>query len=303
MIGLLSLIILTGALCIGLYGLSRLPDKGVSALTDKVERLLPQTQCAQCGYAGCRPYAQAIVDGAAEIDLCPPGGDTVVQSLAELLNCSDTLHSDVPHANLSTPAPVKAEIDEEQCIGCALCLPVCPVDAIVGAPQYLHTVLSEQCTGCELCVAPCPVDCIRMHTITEPPPAPASAPSAALPCIHCGACDSVCPEHLHAKDLYHHIRMEQWDTVDEKNIIECTECDLCVPVCPSHIPLSDFYRYAKQKLQTREQSEQLAAEANARYQRHLKRHTEHRATDTNNRDLVKAELMQKIRRKPVGEKI
>ncbi len=125
-------------------------------LVETVNQLLPQTQCAQCGYPGCRPYAAAIVDGAASINLCPPGGEVTVQRLASLLG-----REPLPLAQQSHPAV--AVIDESLCIGCAHCRNACPVDAIVGAAHFMHTVIESECTGCELCVAPCPVDCISMR--------------------------------------------------------------------------------------------------------------------------------------------
>jgi electron transport complex protein RnfB len=126
-------------------------------LVDAIDACLPQIQCAQCGYPGCRPYAVAVAGGA-PIDRCPPGGSQVVQALAQLLGRSATaVASDLP-----VYVDGVAVIDEQRCIGCALCLPVCPVDAIVGAHQYLHTVVAVECTGCELCLPACPVDCITI---------------------------------------------------------------------------------------------------------------------------------------------
>jgi len=127
-------------------------------LVEQVNDLLPQTQCGQCGYPGCRPYAAAVVSGTATINLCPPGGDATVRRLADLLG-KDVM----PLADEAVPAV--AVIDESLCIGCTHCLRACPVDAIVGAKQFMHTVIESECTGCELCVAPCPVDCIRMRPL------------------------------------------------------------------------------------------------------------------------------------------
>lgn len=129
------------------------PDK----LVDQVNDILPQTQCAQCGYPGCRPYAAAIVRDAAAINLCPPGGQDTVQRLAALL-ARDAL----PLVKATPPDAQVALIDEALCIGCMHCRNSCPVDAIVGAQHFMHTVIASECTGCELCIAPCPVDCISM---------------------------------------------------------------------------------------------------------------------------------------------
>lgn len=131
-------------------------------MIDRIEAILPQTQCGQCNYPGCRPYAEAIASGAADINQCPPGGEAGVRALAELLGVE--------------PKPLNAEhgeekprrvalIIEEDCIGCTKCIQACPVDAIIGAPKLMHTVIPELCTGCDLCLPPCPVDCIEMLPI------------------------------------------------------------------------------------------------------------------------------------------
>ena len=133
----------------------RLPP-GKSDIVDQVNELLPQTQCAQCGYPGCRPYAEAVVDGSAAINLCPPGGNETVRRLARLLGKE-------PQPLAETTVSSVAVIDETVCIGCFHCRNACPVDAIIGAPQFMHTVIADECTGCELCIAPCPVDCITLR--------------------------------------------------------------------------------------------------------------------------------------------
>lgn len=135
-------------------------------LADRVDALLPQTQCGQCQYPGCRPYAEAIVRGEASINRCPPGGETTIRELADLLDRDppplDTSHGTTPEV------PLVARIDEPACIGCTLCIQACPVDAIVGAQGRMHTVIAEECTGCELCLDPCPVDCIDLQAADQP---------------------------------------------------------------------------------------------------------------------------------------
>ncbi|MEM9102551.1 MAG: electron transport complex subunit RsxB [Pseudomonadota bacterium] len=127
-------------------------------LVDKINQVLPQTQCGQCGYPGCKPYAEAIANGD-EINKCPPGGDDGVRTLADLLG-RDYKPLDASHGE-EGPKTV-AYIREDECIGCTKCIQACPVDAILGAPKLMHTVIVDECTGCDLCVEPCPVDCIDM---------------------------------------------------------------------------------------------------------------------------------------------
>ncbi|MGH8035438.1 MAG: electron transport complex subunit RsxB, partial [Lysobacterales bacterium] len=135
-------------------------------VVDQIDRMLPQTQCGQCGYPGCRPYAKAIASGTADINQCPPGGEAGVRALAALLGRE--LVELNPANGVTKPAAV-AVIDEGICIGCTLCIQACPVDAILGASKQMHTVIESECTGCELCLAPCPVDCIDMVPATPSP--------------------------------------------------------------------------------------------------------------------------------------
>jgi electron transport complex protein RnfB len=128
----------------------------------QINQLLPQTQCAQCGYPGCLPYAEAIIAGEADINQCAPGGAATVAALAKLLSRPPTSLN--PDYGQPQP-PSVAIVDEASCIGCALCLQACPVDAIVGAARFTHTVIRSECTGCELCVPPCPVDCIAIEAL------------------------------------------------------------------------------------------------------------------------------------------
>ncbi|NNC78488.1 MAG: electron transport complex subunit RsxB [Woeseiaceae bacterium] len=141
------------------YASRRLPAGDVK-LSDQINAMLPQTQCAQCGFPGCRPYAEAIANDNAPINLCPPGGDSTIKRLAELLG-----RDPVPLAEPGPAVRAVAVIDESLCIGCTHCRNACPVDAIVGAHQLMHTVIASECTGCELCIAPCPVDCISLRQV------------------------------------------------------------------------------------------------------------------------------------------
>ncbi|MFC7298855.1 electron transport complex subunit RsxB [Herminiimonas aquatilis] len=133
------------------------------SLADQLEDLLPQTQCTKCGYPACRPYAEAMADGSASHNQCPPGGIEGVARLAHVLGKKVIPIN--PVNGVERPRPV-AFIDEALCIGCTLCIQACPVDAIVGAAKQMHTIVSDLCTGCDLCVAPCPVDCIAMIEVT-----------------------------------------------------------------------------------------------------------------------------------------
>jgi Na+-translocating ferredoxin:NAD+ oxidoreductase subunit B len=140
---------------------ARRTSEHADRLTDEIDALLPQTQCGRCTFAGCRPYASALANGEADIDQCPPGGDATAAALAKLLG-REARPVDPRFGSVPT-RPTVAWIDEAVCIGCVKCIQACPVDAIVGASRFMHTVIAEQCTGCELCIPPCPVDCITMR--------------------------------------------------------------------------------------------------------------------------------------------
>jgi electron transport complex protein RnfB len=130
-------------------------------LVEKIDAVLPQTQCGQCGYPGCKPYATAIAKGEADINKCPPGGEEGVKKLADLLGV------EIKPLDAEPKPKSVAFIDENICIGCTLCIQACPVDAILGAAKQMHTIIASECTGCELCLPPCPVDCISMVPIRE----------------------------------------------------------------------------------------------------------------------------------------
>lgn len=131
-------------------------------VVDQVDAVLPQTQCAQCGYPGCRPYAEAVVKDDEGINKCVPGGEAIMLALADLLGRDPSEAGGI----VEKPKCV-AVIDDDECIGCTLCLQSCPVDAIMGAAKQLHGIIASECTGCELCLKPCPVECIHMHPIEE----------------------------------------------------------------------------------------------------------------------------------------
>jgi electron transport complex protein RnfB len=137
-------------------------------LAARIDALLPQTQCTQCGYAGCKPYALAVAAGEADVNQCPPGGDAGVARIALLLG-RETKPLNPAHGEYR--GPQVAVIDDEICIGCTKCIQACPVDAIVGASKLMHTVIASWCTGCELCIPPCPVDCISLAAVEALPDA------------------------------------------------------------------------------------------------------------------------------------
>lgn len=158
----LSLLALVLGLALG-FAAVRFKVEG-DPLVDKIDALLPQTQCGQCTYPGCRPYATAIANGEADINQCPPGGEATIHALADLLDRDPKPLN--PDNGVEKPKTL-AVIDEQTCIGCTLCIQACPVDAILGAAKQMHTVIADECTGCELCLPPCPVDCIDMVPIEQ----------------------------------------------------------------------------------------------------------------------------------------
>ena len=162
----LSLIAVLAGVLIGVF--SERFKVGENPLVEQIDAILPQTQCGQCGYPGCKPYATAIAQQGERLNKCPPGGEAVIARLSELLGVEaeplDAEHGVEKQRQI-------AYIREDECIGCTKCIQACPVDAILGAAQLMHTVIAEECTGCDLCVEPCPVDCIDMIDAPVPPQA------------------------------------------------------------------------------------------------------------------------------------
>lgn len=229
--------------------------------------LLPRTDCGQCGFTGCVPYAEALLDGRATEDACAPGGAFVRQGLLRLLGKDP---APVPLADLLAPLPPPqlACIDEAFCIGCAKCLDACPVDAIVGAPQQLHAVLDGACTGCGLCLPPCPVDCIALLArpvsgwpTPETTPARRLANAEAAPCTGCGDCVPACPEGLNPRALL--AALARLDTAEAtaRRLSACTDCGFCDTVCPSRIPLAATFAHGALLVAAVEESTAAAGRA------------------------------------------
>lgn len=260
-LGLLSAWILTAA--------GRRFAPATDELVNRINHLLPQTQCAQCGYAGCRPYAEAMAKGDA-INKCPPGGEATIQALAGLLG-RDTPPPD-PAFGVETP-PSLAVIREDECIGCTLCVAACPVDAILGAQQQMHTVIASACTGCDLCREPCPVDCIDL--VIQESPARPDHHQATAPCINCGDCASVCPKDLQPQLLFRY--RENVEQARNLRLDDCIECQRCDQVCPSGIPLTAAFRVTKSTARALAHNRQAAKEAETRYLARESRQSERQA--------------------------
>lgn len=245
------------------YAKNRYPANSDEQIINAINDCLPQTQCAQCGHPGCLPYARAIAEGE-PINRCPPGGADTIQTLAHLLG-REPIPLDPEYGEES--ARTVAVIREAECIGCTLCIQACPVDAIIGAQQYMHSVLPDVCTGCDLCLPPCPVDCIDMVEVAVvQPPSPNLRPLVKGPesaCIHCGDCEPVCPRNLSPQNLLWH--RGSLDALSELNLNACIECRLCDRACPSAIPLTERFIESKRQLAAQQTEQAAAAQAESRF--------------------------------------
>ena len=264
----LGIVLLTAVVLMLVQRLLRraIPKSEVDQLVDRVHALLPHTQCEQCGQPGCRPYAIAVVNGATA-NRCAPGGEPVARALAELLARPILMPAQ------ATPIPSIARIREADCIGCTRCIPVCPVDAIIGASMRMHTVLEDQCTGCGLCIAPCPVDCIDLLPIASRTASTADHQPAAhaMPCIHCAACADVCPVGLQPHALLRQLEADRSENAVSLGLLDCTTCGACDAVCPSRIPLRERFVAAQRTTRDAARLRNAAAQAATRFSRHQTR--------------------------------
>lgn len=318
--------LVVGALLGGLAAFAAL-RRGVAedVLVDVIDAELPQLQCAECGYPGCRPFARALARGEAGVDLCLPGGDDVIRRLVAIVNepppsAPDDSQQIQNPARENSAANIKAAsgrngwipafagmtgnvagmtdnngekakhsgvdvafIRAEECVGCALCLPVCPTDAIVGAARLAHAVLEKDCTGCALCLPVCPTDAIVMrppkkrtalnYTLAAFRAAAKTQQDAGQQCIRCNLCAEVCPAGLAPMNLYALSMDDELVKMTKGGVEQCIHCRQCDDICPSAIPLSAAFARAKNKTAKTARAKAEAARLKARYEERQKRQT------------------------------
>lgn len=220
-------------------------------LAGRIDALLPQTQCGQCGQPGCAPFAAAVAAGAASPAACVPGGPALARRLARLLGAPPPPAFEEFLAPL--PVPQRARIREADCIGCTKCIAPCPTEAIVGAARQLHGIIEDDCTGCGLCLPPCPVDCIELDSVAPTDwPTAASGPAQALAagprletCTDCGDCGRACPSGLEPLALARNVRQLDIDAAVGIGLERCTACGACDAACPVRIPLVAHFLHGK----------------------------------------------------------
>ena len=251
----------------------RLPGDKQAAI-EQLNALLPQIQCGRCDYPGCRPYAAAILDGEAQINQCPPGGEATIHAIASLLE----LPRLAPDISFGCHDPLAvARVNEKDCIGCARCLLECPVDAILGARFFTHTVITDECTGCELCIASCPVDCITMPNDSIPinkankciiaaVPGELTEDQPELSCIRCSECLYACPARLLPQELLLACRRKDMEAFETLGLMDCIECGCCDYVCPSAIPLTSMFALARTGVREARAEQQRAMHARQRFE-------------------------------------
>jgi Na+-translocating ferredoxin:NAD+ oxidoreductase subunit B len=270
-------------------------------VVERINALLPQTQCGQCGYPGCKPYAQAIANEGETINKCPPGGENTILKLANLLSI-DPIPLDSEYG--TEKESLVAFIREAECIACTKCILACPVDAILGAAKQMHTVITAECTGCDLCIEPCPVDCIEMipakdmiKVAKQPQQVQLSqlqTMSLNPACIRCDFCTEECPVGLLPQQLYWFARSREHDKAIAHNLFDCIECGACVEVCPSKIPLVEYYRSAKSEINLAKQERRRAEHSKYRFEfRQLR--TGKESLSTEQRRFERSELARKNR--------
>ena len=229
------------------------PAPSLAMLAERIEQLLPQTQCTACGHAGCRPFAEALAAGLAPVDGCTPGGLPLMRRLQAITRQPVEVSGNALTLT-ALPVPVRAVIRERDCIGCTKCIAPCPVDAIFGAPKQLHSVLTDRCTGCGLCLPPCPVDCIELEPaqIAVTWPVADSAAAVAIrtgadisACTDCGDCAAACPCALAPASLARALASGELVAAESLGLSRCTGCGRCAEVCAERIPLADYFVQGK----------------------------------------------------------